>query len=78
MSTDWAELSTAEEAVSRFPDWPDGKRVASITAGDYWDLGQSIEFTPTDGTQQYHRKKTDSKRKKLAKKARVLIPGAST
>ena len=81
MSVDWAELSTPEETVGRFPEWPQGTRVASLTAGDYWNLCQCVKFTPTD-TNPAHSSiigaKTDSMRKKLAKKARVLVPGAAT
>lgn len=77
MSVDWAELSTPAETVGRFPDWPAGKCVASVTAGTCWNLDQSIEFSPTPHNPAHTGivgVKTDSVRRKLARTAKILRP----
>ena len=47
MSVDWAELSTVQETVARFPKWDKGWGVASITAEVCWHIGEAIEYSPT-------------------------------
>ena len=77
MSVDWAGRSTPADTVSRFPDWPETKFVASVTAGTYWDLKQTIEFSPTTHNPAHTDiigDKTASVRKKLARTARILWP----
>lgn len=77
MSVDWAERSTPAETVGRFPHWPAGKFVASITAGTCWSLDQSIEFSPTTHNPAHTGivgAKTDSVRRKLARTAEILRP----
>lgn len=77
MSVDWAQCSTPADTVSRFPDWPGRKCVASVTAGTYWDLKQIIKFSPTLENPAHTDiigDKTTSARRKLARTAKILWP----
>ena len=75
MSVDWADLSTPAIALSRFPHWPSGKRVVSITADACWRLCQAIDYTPIDGNDAHTSivgQKTKSVRKKLVQAAKAV------
>lgn len=77
MSVDWAARSTPAQTVARFPNWPSGKRVASVSAGTYWDHNQSIKYSPNSDNQAHTSivgAKTTSVRKGLARAAKMLFP----
>lgn len=77
LSVDWAELSTPAQTVGRFPNWPAGKCVASVTAETCSVHNQSIEYSPTRKNPAHSGiigNKTASTRKKLARAANLLDP----
>lgn len=77
MSVDWADQSTPAQTVGRFPNWPSGKRVASVSAGTYWDYDQSIKYSPNTNNRAHTSivgAKPPSVRKGLARAAKMLFP----
>lgn len=71
-STNWLKLSSIDDTLKSFPEYG----VAAISAELCWNLGQNIEWTPTDDNVAHTDilgKKTESTRKKIRNGAEYLI-----
>ena len=75
MSVDWAELSTPEETIDRFPDWPCPKGVVAVPVQRFWDKEQVVEYDPKDGNPSHSLikgAKTESSRKHFVQGIRLV------
>ena len=75
MSADWAERSTPEETIARFPKWKGRKGVASVSAKIFWDKEKVIRYDPlpdNDAHTAIVGDDPDRVRKYLARNAKLI------